>query len=87
MEAVHLMRTPASAEHVRPTGEGPAAWLRSAGRGCQTVSLGSISVLNVLGDTSVWLDFAPRRDGQTLIVSIRLFIYWVDFFCWGLLHE
>jgi hypothetical protein len=33
-------------------------------------------VLNLLVDTSVWLDLARLRDGQTLIVPIRMFIHW-----------
>jgi hypothetical protein len=33
-------------------------------------------VLNLLVDTSVWLDLARLRGGQTLIVPIRLLIHW-----------
>ena len=33
-------------------------------------------MLNLLVDTSVWLDLARRRDGQALIVPIRLFVHW-----------
>lgn len=30
----------------------------------------------MLVDTSTWLDLASRRDGQTLVVPIRLFVHW-----------
>jgi predicted nucleic acid-binding protein len=33
-------------------------------------------VLSVLVDTSTWLDLAGRRDGQTLVVPLRLFEHW-----------
>jgi hypothetical protein len=32
-------------------------------------------MLRLLIDTSVWLDIAQRRDGQTWIVPIRYFIH------------
>jgi hypothetical protein len=33
-------------------------------------------VLSVLVDTSTWLDIAGRRDGQTLVVPLRLVDRW-----------
>lgn len=32
-------------------------------------------MLSVLVDTSTWLDLARKRDGQTLVVPLRLFVY------------
>jgi hypothetical protein len=32
-------------------------------------------VLHLLVDTSTWLDLAKRRDGQRLIVPIRILMY------------
>lgn len=36
----------------------------------------SYAVLNLLMDTSVWLDLAKRRDGQKWIVAMRLLMQW-----------
>lgn len=33
-------------------------------------------MLSVLVDTSTWFDLARRRDGQTLVVPLRLFVHW-----------
>lgn len=33
------------------------------------------AMLRILVDTSVWLDIAQRRDGQTWIVPMRVFMH------------